>query len=97
MIHDTDPSELSLSETTPLESPHSLRKVMAKLTAIEIGISDVASNQLAVLSRIDRFAAALEQLTRRVTSLEVSQRYAPLALSTLALVVSLWAAFQVRR
>lgn len=98
MSSDTDPSELSPDpEETPLESPFSLKWVSFKLNRIEAAVQNVATNQIAVLTRMDRFARALENIAQRVTALEVSRQRAPLLLSSLALAVALWVAFQVHR
>lgn len=94
----TDPSELAPeSERTPLESPYSLKQVMLALGKIEIHAAAAANNSLHTASRVDRLAEAFESLVQRVTALEITQRRAPLILSSLAFALALWAMFQVHR
>lgn len=111
-IHDTDPIAAESgahpvsddAEKTPLESIYSLKSVSKKLDEVlvvsrgaESASRDAANESIATRSEVGKLAEALQALTKRVTALEVSGRWAPLTLSTIALGGVLWLAFQMQQ
>lgn len=110
--HDTDPITAESgahavsddAEKTPLESIYSLKSVSKKLDEVlvvsrgaESASRDAANESIATRSEVGKLAEALQALTKRVTALEVSGRWAPLTLSTIALGGVLWLAFQMQQ
>lgn len=87
---------LSESEKTPLESPYSLKNVSKKLDDILEVVTLNANETVSLRGEVRSFRTELQQLTKRVISLEVTQRWAPLLLGAVALVVSLWAVNELR-
>ena len=85
------------ADKTPLESPHSLKSVSEKLDKVLKATLDSANASIATQSVVSKLAEAMQALTKRVTALEVSGRWAPLTLSTLALGGVLWLAFQMQQ
>jgi hypothetical protein len=111
-IHDTEPITAESgkhlvsedAEKTPLESIYSLKSVSKKLDdvldtarAAADAARDSANASIATRSEVSKLAEALTALTKRVTALEVSGRWAPLTLSTIALGAVLWLAFQMQQ
>lgn len=111
-IRDTDPITAESgkhavsedAEKTPLESIYSLKSVSKKLDEVlvvsrgaESASRDAANESIATRSEVGKLAEALQALTKRVTALEVSGRWAPLTLSTIALGAVLWLAFQMQQ
>jgi len=85
------------ADKTPLESIYSLKSVSKKLDEVLTVTRNAHDASLATQSVIGKLAEAMQALTKRVTALEVSGRWAPLTLSTLALCGVLWMAFQVQQ
>jgi hypothetical protein len=102
---DTDISELSPSgeyevhdsEKTPLESPYSLKAISEKLDKVFAAAGSAASEAIATRGEVKTLTEALQALARRVTALEVSGRWAPLLISSLAIGGVLWLAFELQR
>jgi hypothetical protein len=96
-------------EKTPNESPHSLKRLSEKmdraLAAAEKSAAtaedarhaarDAANNSLTMMGSLKEMATELKQLGKRVDSLEVSQKWAPLLMSAVALCVCLWLSFRI--
>jgi len=85
------------SEKTPLESPYSLKKVSEKLDAVLEASLAAANESIATRDVVRTLTEALQALARRVTALEVSGRWAPLIISSVAIVGMIWMAFQLQR
>lgn len=83
-------------EKTPIDSLYSLKGVSEKLDKVLEVARDAANQTVATRSEVRVFAEALQALTKRVTALEVSGKWAPLTLSAVALLAVLWLAFQVQ-
>lgn len=93
---DTYVSELvPEDERTPLESPYSLKEVMRKLDTIGKAIGSVADDQSASRVMLESLTREVSHLSSRVTALELSSRWVPLVLSSLAVAISIWSALRV--
>lgn len=102
--YDTDVSDLmgepdlhDSENNTPLESPYSLKAVSKKLDEVLSASKAAANESIATRAEVKTLADALQALARRVTALEVSGRWAPLIISSIAIVGMLWLAFQLQR
>lgn len=84
------------ADKTPIDSLYSLKGVSEKLDLVLVVARDAANQTVATRSEVRVFAEALQALTKRVTALEVSGKWAPLTLSAVALVAVFWLAFQVQ-
>ena len=78
------------SERTPLESPYSLKSVSKKLDDIFEAVQHIADETVELRGDVRGFRKELKEISRRLTTLEATQRWAPLVMAALALVVSLW-------
>jgi hypothetical protein len=101
---DTDPTDLTSgdhevpeSAKTPLESPYSLKAVSHKLDEVLVSARSAANESIATRGELRTLTEALQALARRVTALEVSGRWAPLIISSIAIIGMLWMAFQMQR
>jgi len=94
---DTEPAELfSDSEKTPVESPYGLKAISLKLDQV-LECSQAAANEaIATRSEVRALTDKLEALAKRVLALEVSSRWAPLLLSSVALLGLGWTLFQLQ-
>ncbi len=101
---DTDPSDLTSgahevheSDKTPLEAPYSLKAVSQKLDEVLAASRAAANESIATRGEVKTLTDALQALARRVTALEVSGRWAPLIISSVAIAGMIWMAFQLQR
>ncbi len=85
------------SEKTPLESPYSLKAISQKLDEVHASARSAANESIATRGEVKTLAEAQQALARRVTALEVSGRWAPLLISTIAIAGMIWSAFEIQR
>ncbi len=99
------------AELTPVESMYGLRTISAKLDeltkATRAGTEavkaaaqasrDAANESIATRSELRGVADEVKSLTRRVTALELSSKWAPLTLSAVSLTLVLWLGFQAQQ
>jgi hypothetical protein len=92
------------AEKTPVESMYGLKsfaKELKELTnavkASTVASQHAANESIATRSELRGVADEVKSLTRRVTALELSSKWAPLTLSAVSLTLVLWLGFQAQQ
>lgn len=99
----TDSMERILAETTPAHTPSSRQLLADTLKAAQSAAQHAANAADVTMAMHDEFRKHREsnqrdhdRFDKRLSSLELSQRWAPLAIAVVAIGLSIWQAFELQ-
>jgi len=88
----SDSAEILLSENTTTQTPSTKQLLAQTLEAAR----SAANEAIATRTEVRHLRNDFQRLDKRVTSLELSQRWAPMLLAALAISLSVWQAFELQ-